>query len=116
MQSTTGYNRGDVWLVNFVFTEGTEARRRPALVLSSEDYHRGRQETIVAGITSNTNRLLAGDYLIADWQNAGLRFPSVVTGIIRTIKQSMISRKLGSMSSQDMQAIENALRLSLQLP
>jgi mRNA interferase MazF len=84
-------------------------------VLSSEDYHRGRQEAIVVAITSNTDRLLVGDHLISDWQSAGLLFPSVATGIIRTVKQSMVGHKLGSMSSRDMRAIEGNLRLSLGL-
>jgi mRNA interferase MazF len=115
MQSTTGYNRGDIILVNFVFTEGSGARRRPAVVLSSDDYHWGRQEAIIAAITSNTGRLLVGDHLISDWQNAGLLFPSVATGIIRTIKQTMIIRRLGIISSSDMQAIEGRLKISLGL-
>jgi len=44
-----------------------------------------------------------------------LLFPSVATGIIRTIKQEMIYRKLGDMPSADMQAIEDALRQALGL-
>jgi len=66
-----------------------------------------------AAITSNVDRLLVGDHLIAGWQKAGLLFPSVATGIIRTIKQEIINRKLGSMPSTDMQAIEDALRQAL---
>jgi mRNA interferase MazF len=113
MQSTTLYRRGDIILVDFVFTVGTGTRRRPALLLTSDTYHRGRQEAIVAAITSNTDRLLVGDYLIAEWSTAGLRFPSVATGIIRTIKQWDIVRKLGSMSPQDMTAVEAKLTLEL---
>ena len=115
MLSTTGYSRGDVALVTFVFTDESGARRRPVVVLSSEDYHRGRQEAIVAAITSNVERLLVGDHLIGEWQAAGLLFPSVATGIIRTVKQSMVGRKLGSISSGDMRAIEASLKLSLAL-
>ena len=115
MPSTTAYSRGDVVLVDFVFTEGAGVRRRPALVLSSETYHRGRQEAIVAAITSNTGRLLVGDYLIADWQAAGLLFPSVATGIIRTIKQWAIIRKLGNTVPSDMEGIQASVRLSLDL-
>ncbi|HAV10452.1 MAG TPA: hypothetical protein DCX22_02415 [Dehalococcoidia bacterium] len=56
-----------------------------------------------------------GDYLISDWQEAGLLFPSVATGIIRTIKQGMIARKLGTMPQPDMRAIEEKLRDALGL-
>jgi hypothetical protein len=53
---------------------------------------------------------LVGDHLISDWQGAGLLFPSVATGIIRTIKQGVTAKKLGAMSQPDMQAIEDNLR------
>ena len=115
MQSTTSYNRGDVVLVNFVFAEETGSKRRPVLLLSSDQYMKGRKEVVVSAITSNTRRILVGDYLMADWEEAGLLFPSVVTGIIRTIKQSMIDRKMGAVSTGDFAEIESSLRQTLEL-
>jgi mRNA interferase MazF len=111
----TGYNRGDVVLVSFIFSDESGERRRPAVIVSSDAYHQSRQEAIIAAITSRTDRILAGDHLISDWQDAGLLFPSVATGIIRTIKQSMIAKKFGTMPRYDMQAIEDNLRYSLEL-
>jgi hypothetical protein len=58
---------------------------------------------------------LVGDHLISDWQEAGLLFPSVATGIVRTIKQGMIAKKLGIMSLPDMKRIEGNLRDALGL-
>ena len=83
--------------------------------MSSDAYHRGRQEAIVAAITSNTERLLVGDSVVGDWRAAGLLFPSVVTGILRTIKQNMVTRKLGSLSQDDMENVQNEVKLSLGL-
>ena len=111
----TDYEQGDVVLVHFIFTDETEAKRRPAVILSINDYHQDRQEAILAAITSNVDRLLVGDHLIAGWQEAGLLFPSVATGIIRTIKQAMIERRLGVMPPADMQAIRDKLRQVLGL-
>lgn len=111
----TGYEHGDVVLVHFIFTDETGAKRRPAVIISTSDYHNGRQEAIMAAITSNVDRLLVGDHLIAGWQEAGLLFPSVATGIIRTIKQAMIERQLGVMPPEDMQAIRDKLRQVLGL-
>ena len=70
---------------------------------------------IAAAITSNTDRILVGDFLLDDWQDAGLLFPSVATGVIRTIKQRIIIRVLGSLSHRDMHAVEQRLRLYLDL-
>jgi mRNA interferase MazF len=112
----TDYSRGDVVLVGFIFSDESGVKRRPAVMISSEVYHSDRDEAIIAAITSRIDRVLVGDHLINDWQGAGLLFPSIATTIIRTIKQSMIARKLGSMSIPDMEAIESKLKLVLGLP
>ena len=111
----TDYNRGDVVLVGFVFSDESGRILRPAVVISSPAYNRARQEVIVAAVTSNVRRRFFGDHLLADWKGAGLLFPSSVTGILRTIKQTMIDRKLGSIPKLDMAAIDRELRRSLGL-
>ena len=109
------FTRRDVELVNFLFSEETGSKRRPVLVVSSSEYHQGRQEAVVAAITSNISRLLPGDYYMDDWEHAGLPLPSVVTGIVRTIKQGMIGRRLGLESGKDMDGVEVKLRSTLGL-
>lgn len=115
MQPMTSYENGDIVLVRFLFTDETGAKRRPAVIVSTNDYHRSRQEAIIAAITSNVDRMLLGNHLIAGWKEAGLLFPSVATAIIRTIKGSMIERQLGAMSPKDMQALQGKLRQVLGL-
>ena len=78
----TSFSRGDVVLVKFVFADEKGAKQRPCLIVSADGYHRGRQETIVAAITSNVGRLLLGDYKIDAWRKSGLLYPSIVTGIV----------------------------------
>ena len=111
----TGFKRADVVLVGFIFSDESGTKLRPALVVSSAAYHRGRQELIVAAITSNVRRGLYGDHVLTDWKSAGLLFPSTVTGIIRTVKRSMIERKLGSLANADREAVDRELRRSLAL-
>ena len=111
----TAYSRGDVVLVGFVFSDESEKKLRPAVVVSSGPYNRSRQEIIVAAITSNIRRRFFGDHLIADWKGAGLLFPSLVTAIFRTIKRTMVDRNLGTMPKAEMQAIDLKLRQSLAL-
>ena len=111
----TAYSRGDVVLVGFVFADESGRKLRPAVVISSAAYQRARQEVVVAAITSNVRRRLFGDHLIGDWQGAGLLFPSVVAGIIRTIQRTMIARKLGSLAKPDLEAVQRELRRCLGL-
>ena len=58
----TNVSRGDVVLVKFVFEDEQGVKQRPGLIVSTDRYHQGRRETILAAITSNAGRLLVGDY------------------------------------------------------
>jgi mRNA interferase MazF len=109
------YKQGDVVLVSFIFSDESGAKRRPAIVVSTEDYHQERQEVVIVAVTSNIDRLLPGDCLVANWQKAGLLYPSVATEIIRTIKQTMIARRLGAVSTEDRRAIWGQLKRILGL-
>ncbi len=109
----TEFRRGDVVLV--AFTDETGEKRRPALVLSSGRYNSSRREAIIAPITSQTENAAFGDHIIGDWQAAGLLFPSVATGILSTVKEEAIVKKLGTISFPDLQAIQNNIHDALQL-
>ena len=115
MPRMTSYDRGAIVLVRFVFADETGAKQRPVLILSTKQYHAGRREVVVAAITSNVGRLLVGDHKIKAWRQAGLPLPSVVTGILRTIKWDMIVGSLGMLSASDVRAVEHNLRGSLGL-
>jgi len=110
---TVKYKQGEVVLVKVVFSEGSGVKKRPALIVSDKYYHNYRQEVVIAAITSNIDRLLAGDTKIQDWQKARLKYPSLVTGIIQTIKINMIERKLGKLSERDVLETQINLRKSL---
>jgi mRNA-degrading endonuclease toxin of MazEF toxin-antitoxin module len=105
----TTCRRGDVVLVAFQFADGSGWKHRPALVVSSPRYHRGRQEVLVAAVTSNVTRTLFGDHLLTSWKETGLLLPSIVTGILRTIKAAMIHRRLGSVSPSEMVTVDRNL-------
>ena len=111
----TGFKRGDVVLVPFVFTDESGIKKRPAVIVSSDECNSARGEAVIAAITGRTDRILIGDYPISGWREAGLLFPSIMTGIIRTIRQNMIDRKLGSVSPHDLESMNNRLRMILDL-
>ena len=102
-------------LIGFVFADESNRKRRPAVVVSSSSYHGHRKEVIVAAVTSNTRRRLFGDCPIRDWRAAGLLFPSLATGILRTVRRDMLERRLGRLSTKDLEAVEVELRRSLSL-
>ena len=111
----TSFSRGDIVLVKFVFADEKGVKQRPGLILSTDRYHQGRREAILAAVTSNVGRLLVGDYKIKGWREAGLLAASVVTAIIRTIKQDMIAAKLGELNVAELRLVEGKLREILAL-
>lgn len=96
--------------MKFVFADEKGVKKRPGLIISTDHYHQSRRETILAAITSNAGRLLMGDYKVKAWRESGFLYPSVVTGIIRTIKQDMIAAKMGELSAAELRAVEDKLR------
>ena len=61
----TDFKEGDVVLVSYPFGEGAGVRKRPALVISRNNFNQQTEELIVAQITSrisSPNR--EGDYQI----------------------------------------------------
>ena len=105
----TSFSRGDIVLVKFVFADEKGAKQRPGLIVSTDRYHQGRRETIRAAITSNVGRLLVGDYKIKAWRDSGLLSPSIVTGIVRTVKHDMVAGKMGELPASELHAVENKL-------
>ncbi len=109
----TNYKRQDIVLVDFGFSDESGSKKRPVLIISGDSYHQSRQEVIVMAITSNIKRVLFGDTKIEQWSSSGLLYPSLVTGIIRTIKDSMIIRKSGVLSPQDFRKVQMNLSKSV---
>jgi mRNA interferase MazF len=111
----TTFSRGDIVLLKLVFADEKGVKRRPGLIVSTETYHQGRREVILAAITSNDSRLLVGDYRIEAWRESGLLSPSIVTGIVRTIKQEMIADRMGSLPASELDSVQDRLRAILGL-
>lgn len=103
------YNRGDVVLVLFPFSDQTTKKQRPAVVLSIDDYNRG-EDLIISAITSKFKKPLSiGDCKIINWKEAGLLKPSIVKAMITTVEKSLVIRKLGKIQNIDMENINKSL-------
>ena len=97
----TNFKQKDVVLTDIRFADGTGDKKRPALIVSNDQYHSSRKEILVCAITGNTERLLFGDTKIEDWKEAGLKYPSSALAVVQTIQARMIDRKLGQLLDTD---------------
>ena len=94
---------GDVLLVPFPFTDQSAVKQRPAGVLSSQTYNATHSDIILAPITS---RLSGNDEVaLIDWQAAGLAKAGAVKPLLASFEISLIRRKLGALSTQDLSSV-----------
>ncbi|MCS6902778.1 MAG: type II toxin-antitoxin system PemK/MazF family toxin [Candidatus Bipolaricaulota bacterium] len=111
----TSYNRGDVVLVPFPFTDLSAQRQRLALVLSGDRFHQSGHDVVIAAITSQQASLFT-DYSLQDWQSAGLLGPSVVrVGKLLTLHKALVRRRLGALTPSDLHEVEKCLVQLLEL-
>ncbi|OGA68139.1 MAG: growth inhibitor [Betaproteobacteria bacterium RIFCSPLOWO2_12_FULL_68_20] len=110
MPPTTGYSFGDIVLVPFPFTDQSTAKRRPAVVVSSDRYHRERPDLIVMAVTSQAQPAGAiGEMQVKSWRAAGLLKPSSIKPVVTTIEVPLVIRRLGQLSDEDRQALKRAI-------
>ena len=61
------------------FPGAVNLKRRPAVIVSSEIYHRERPDVILALITTNIAKAIkTTDYILQDWSSANLKHSSAV--------------------------------------
>jgi mRNA interferase MazF len=110
----TSYRFGDVVLVPFPFTDQTASKKRPAVVVSSDDYQKSRSDLILIAITSQNNPATAfGEITVVDWQAAGLLKASIIKPVLTTIEVTLVLRKLGQLQKNDCHALRELLQAIL---
>jgi len=69
MTNTTRFEFGDIILVPFPFTDQSTTKKRPAVVVSSQAYHRERPDLILMAITSQQKPInTIGEVAIQKWK------------------------------------------------
>jgi mRNA interferase MazF len=94
---------GDVVVAAFPGARVTKTR--PAVVLSTEDYHRHRPDVVVGLITTQVPRpLTPTDCELGDWRQAGLHMPSFFRLFPVTLPQHEV-RLIGRLSDADWDSV-----------
>ena len=105
------YSRWDVVAVEFPFIEGTDAKRRPALIVSSDRLHREHGIFWVVMITTAKSGHRPNDISIANLERAGLSQDCVIrVSRITAIVDARIARKLGDITPKDRSAVSALLK------
>ena len=115
-QATTTWRRGDVVLVPVGFTDQSTVKRRPAVIVSSDRYNAESPDVMIASVTSNLQAIPhPGDQLLLHWKEAGLLLPSLLQAKAAMVEPSIIMRRLGRLSHDDLAILDLGLREALSL-
>lgn len=106
------YSKGEVVLVRFPFSDRSDAKVRPAIAVSAP--HQS-QDVFVVPLTSRTDRLLLGEFVMNDWEAAGLNVASAVKRGLYTLHQDLIIRTVGTLSVKDAGDLQRSLKAWLGL-
>ena len=109
------YSRGDIYYANMEPHVGSEqGGERPVVVLQNDTGNKHSSTLIIATLTSKVDKKLnLPTHVLLD-QNPGLKVPSIVQlEQIFTIDKRRVQRFAGQTSSEEMDRIEAALKISL---
>lgn len=116
--------RGDVVLVQFPFLENTgaaQAKLRPAVIVSGETIHQETADVLIAAISSRPmSSPLSTDYQIVlgtpESRSTGLLMNSwVKISNLAAVPKAAVLRRLGRLTPEGLHAVDQRLRLALDL-
>jgi mRNA interferase MazF len=105
--STRNFSRHDIVLVRYPFTDLSGSKIRPAAVVNPPH---PSSDLVLTALTSQTSALFPGEFVLADWKQAGLHVPTAAKRGIFTLDESLPLKRLGRLSAADSVALERALR------
>jgi len=110
------FQRSDVVLVPFPFSDLSTTKVRPAVVVSSALYHATEPDLLLAALTSKVATATGPfDYLLSDWRTAGLRYPSALKPALFTLDPARVIYRIGALTSADLAQVDQRLRRALAL-
>ena len=104
--------RGEVWWVNFDPSIGTEIRKvRPAVIVSNDASNRFLDRVQVVPLTSSTGKVYPSEALVS----VGGKVSKAVADQLTTASKSRLTTKLDELSKDDLRAVEESIRVQLDL-
>ncbi len=100
------YDRFDVVLVLFPFTEKKGQKQRPAVVISNGKFNAEHQHSIVAMVTTASVTKWPSDLQIGGYTEAGLLTPCVARAKLFTIADTLVVGRVGTLLPEDAERID----------
>ena len=102
------YKQFDVVVVPFPFTDSSQTKRRPALVMS--DCQEFTIDKSILAMITTKNHSPSLDTAIEDLNSVGLKTPSIVRFKLFTLEHTLIIRKIGNLGKRDRTMLKARMR------
>lgn len=106
------YSKLDVVLVRYPFSDLTGTKVRPAVVVNPPHVS---QDLLVVALTSQTTNLLAGEFVLSKWSEAGLNLQTALKRGVYTLHESLIRKRVGTLQAEDAARLDQSLHFWLAL-
>lgn len=106
------YSKSDVILVRYPFSDLSNFKVRPAVVINSPH---PSQDILITPLTSKTGSLLDGEFELSEWSAAGLNVATAVKRGVYTVHKSLVIKIIGKLADVDVRHLEQSLRSWLEL-
>jgi mRNA interferase MazF len=109
--------RGEIYLVGFDPTVGHEIQKtRPAVVIQNDISNQYSPITIVAAISSQFSDPPFPREVVIEPEESGLpKRSAVIVNQIRSVDRLRLQKRLGRLSGQSMERVDEAIKISLGL-
>lgn len=106
------YLKNDIILVRYPFSDLSNSKVIPAVIVNAPHVS---QDIFIVPLTSKTTPLLAGEFVLSDWEAAELNVATAVKRGLYTVQQNLIVTKIGRLTASDAEQLEQSLRYWLEL-
>jgi mRNA interferase MazF len=104
--------RGEIWWVSFGPSVGTEIQKtRPAIIVSNNPANEFWEQVQVVPLTSNMTRVFSSQAVVS----VSGEKSKAVTDQITTVSKLRVSKKIGTITADELADVERALKLQLGL-
>lgn len=103
------YDRFEIVVLPFPFTDRSTTKRRPALILSNPEYQESNGHIVCAMVTTAARSSWATDTTIEGWDDVGLPKPSKVRLKLFTLDARFVIRRLGRLREMDASKVDKNL-------